>query len=134
MRIVVTVEVEKPVGLVWVAYTGPEHIMNWNFASDDWHTPSARVDLRVGGSFSSRMEAKDGSEGFDFEGVYTQVIENQLLEYEFWGRRASVVFSEDSQSTNVEVSFDTEDENSAEMQREGWQAILDNFKKYAESL
>lgn len=133
MKISVTVTVEQPVERVWAAYTTPEDIVRWNFASDDWHTPSSRVDLRVGGSFSSRMEAKDGSAGFDFEGVYTQVVENELLEYEFGDRRALVTFTEGPGSTVVEVSFDTEDENSVELQRQGWQAILDNFKKYAES-
>ncbi len=133
MTISVTVTVDKPVERVWAAYTTPEDIVGWNFASDDWHTPSSRVDLRVGGSFSSRMEAKDGSAGFDFEGVYTQVIKNKLLEYAFGDRKALVTFTENPGSTVVEVSFDTEDENSVDMQRQGWQAILDNFKKYTES-
>jgi len=133
VTISVTVTVDKPVERVWAAYTTPEDIVGWNFASDDWHTPSSRVDLRVGGSFSSRMEAKDGSAGFDFEGVYTQVIKNKLLEYAFGDRKALVTFTENPGSTVVEVSFDTEDENSVDMQRQGWQAILDNFKKYTES-
>ena len=133
MKIAVTVTIDKPIDLVWASYTTPEDIVQWNFASDDWHTPSARVDLRVGGSFSSRMEAKDGSAGFDFEGVYTRVLENELLEYEFGDRKAVVTFTEQRGSTLVEVLFDAEDENSAELQREGWQAILDNFKKFTES-
>ena len=133
MKIAVTVTIDKPIDLVWASYTTPEDIVQWNFASDDWHTPSARVDLRVGGSFSSRMEAKDGSAGFDFEGVYTRVLENELLEYEFGDRKAVVTFTEQRGSTLVEVLFDAEDENSAELQREGWQAILVNFKKFTES-
>ena len=133
MKIAVTVTIDKPIDLVWASYTTPEDIVQWNFASDDWHTPSARVDLRVGGSFSSRMEAKDGSAGFDFEGVYTRVLENELLEYEFGDRKAVVKFTEQRGSTLVEVLFDAEDENSAELQREGWQAILVNFKKFTES-
>ena len=133
MKVTVKVTIDKPVDLVWAYYTTPEDIVSWNFASDDWHTPSARVDLRVGGSFSSRMEAKDGSAGFDFEGIYTRVIENELLEYEFGDRHALVTFIPSAGSTTVEVLFETEDENSVELQREGWQAILDNFKEFAES-
>ena len=133
MKVTVKVTIEKPVDLVWAYYTTPEDIVRWNFASDDWHTPSARVDLRVGGSFSSRMEAKDGSAGFDFEGIYTRVIENELLEYEFGDRHALVTFIPSAGSTTVEVLFETEDENSVELQRGGWQAILVNFKEFAES-
>ena len=133
MKITISVNVERPIDEVWVAYTSPEHIVGWNFASDDWHTTRSEVDLRVGGSFSSRMEAKDGSAGFDFAGIYTKVVVYELLEYEFGDRLASVTFTRDRAGTSVEVSFDTEDENSVELQRQGWQAILDNFKKYAES-
>ena len=133
MRISVKVSVDRPVDRVWVCYTNPEDIVHWNFASDDWQTTSSQVDLRVGGLFSSRMEAKDGSAGFDFEGTYTNVVPNELLEYEFGGRTASVAFTSDSTGTQVEVSFDAEDENSVDLQRQGWQAILDNFKKYVES-
>lgn len=133
MNIAVSVSVEKPINEVWVAYTSPEHIVGWNFASEEWHTTRSEVDLRVGGSFNSRMEAKDGSEGFDFAGTYTKVVVNELLEYEFGGRLASVAFTPEETGTEVEVSFDSEDENSVELQRQGWQAILDNFKKYTES-
>ena len=130
MKIEVSVVIDKPVGKVWTAYTSPEAIVQWNFASDDWHTTSSTVDLRVGGDFSSRMEAKDGSMGFDFAGTYTNIIENELIEYEFGDRLAKVTFSEGADGVTVTVEFDTEDINSAEQQREGWQAILDNFAKY----
>ena len=134
MKITVSVRVNKPLLEVWKAYISPEDIVNWNFASDDWHTPSSRVDFRVGGMFSSRMEAKDGSAGFDFEGIYTNIIEHELIEYEFGGRIASIRFTEDVNTSVVEVSFDTEDENPVELQRQGWQAILDNFGRYVESM
>ena len=133
MKISVSVRVQRPIEDVWTCYTSPEHIVGWNFASDDWHTTKSEVDLRVGGSFSSRMEAKDGSAGFDFAGTYTKVLTNELLEYEFGDRTASVTFTADGAGIVVEVSFDAEDENSDELQRQGWQAILDNFKKYVEA-
>lgn len=134
MKITVSVRVNKPLLEVWKAYISPEDIVNWNFASDDWHTPSSRVDFRVGGMFSARMEAKDGSAGFDFEGIYTNIIEHELIEYEFGGRIASIRFTEDVNTSVVEVSFDTEDENPVELQRQGWQAILDNFGRYVEAM
>ncbi len=131
MRISVETSIQAPIEKVWAAYTTPEDIVQWNAASDDWHTTKSAVDLRVGGQFSSRMEAKDGSFGFDFEGTYTKVIPNQLIEYEFGGRLAQISFSTDeSDQVLVTVSFDTEDENDVELQRQGWQAILDNFNKY----
>ncbi|MEZ5941073.1 MAG: SRPBCC domain-containing protein [Planctomycetaceae bacterium] len=107
-------------------------IVQWNAASDDWHTTAATVDLQVGGKFSSRMEAKDGSVGFDFAGTYTKVLEHQLIEYEFGGRLAQVEFSETDEGTIVRVTFDTEDTHSAEQQRAGWQAILNNFASHVE--
>ena len=130
VQIVVSVLVDAPIERVWAAYTSPADIVHWNFASDDWHTPSASVDLRVGGAFSSRMEARDGSAGFDFEGTYTQIVEHELIEYRFGDRAAVVRFSHVPGGVKVEVAFETEDENSVEDQRSGWQAILDNFARY----
>lgn len=131
-RITVETHVRAPVGEVWRAYTTPEDITQWNAASDDWHTTRARVDLRVGGEFSSRMEAKDGSFGFDFAGTYTTVEPNTLLAYSFGDRTCEVMFAPTAEGTTVRVSFDAEEENSIDMQRGGWQAILDNFKKHVE--
>ena len=130
MKISVSVEVNAPAAKAWEAYTSPEAINQWNFASDDWQCRDARVDLRVGGSFSSHMEAKDGSFGFDFEGTYTNIVEHKLLEYSFGDRSAQVLFEQVGENSKVTVEFDTEDENAVEMQREGWQAILNNYAKY----
>jgi len=130
VKISVSVEVNAPVAKAWEAYTSPEAINQWNFASDDWQCRDARVDLRVGGSFSSHMEAKDGSFGFDFEGTYTNIVEHQLLEYSFGDRSAQVLFEQVGENSKVTVEFDTEDQNAEEMQREGWQAILNNYAKY----
>ncbi len=134
MKISVSVEVNAPVAKAWEAYTSPEAINQWNFASDDWQCRDARVDLRVGGSFSSHMEAKDGSFGFDFEGTYTNIVEHKLLEYSFGDRSAQVLFEQVGENSKVTVEFDTEDENAVEMQREGWQAILNNYAKYVLAL
>ena len=106
MQISVEVLVDAPINQVWNAYTSPDDIVQWNFASDDWHTPSATVDLRVGGKFVSRMEARDGSEGFDFEGTYTKIIEHQLIEYSFGDRIASITFSGEQSGVRVTVSFE----------------------------
>ncbi len=130
MKISVSVEINAPIAKAWDAYVSPEAINQWNFASDDWQCRDARVDLRVGGSFSSHMEAKDGSFGFDFEGTYTNIVEQQLLEYSFGDRFARVLFEQVGEVSRVTVEFDTEDENSVDMQREGWQAILNNYAKY----
>ncbi|MEY3971880.1 MAG: hypothetical protein RLY84_273 [Actinomycetota bacterium] len=132
MKISVTVKVSAPIDAVWAAYVTPEDIVQWNAASDDWHTTSSTVDLRSGGAFSSRMEAKDGSFGFDFEGTYTNIIEHELIEYEFGDRNAAVSFEEEADGVLVTVEFAAETENPIEMQREGWQAILNNFKKHVE--
>lgn len=127
--------VEAPLHTAWEAHTHPEHIVRWNFASDDWHCPSATNDLRVGGKFCSRMAAKDGSFGFDFEGEYTAVEPHQRLAYRFGDRQAEVVFEPIAPGqTKVTVTFDLERENPEALQREGWQAILENYKKHAESL
>jgi uncharacterized protein YndB with AHSA1/START domain len=130
MKIAVSIQINAPVAKVWDAYVSPEAINQWNFASDDWQCRDARVDLRVGGSFSSHMEAKDGSFGFDFEGTYTNIVEHQLIEYSFGDRSASVAFEQVGEGSKVTVAFDTEDENSVDMQRDGWQAILNNYANY----
>ena len=118
---------------VWDYYTNPKHIVNWNFASEDWCCPSAENDLRVGGTYKARMEAKDGSFGFDLIGVYKTLNPKESFSYEFGGRQVTVNFIENGDTTQVNVTFDPEAENSLDMQRNGWQAILDNFKKYTES-
>jgi len=133
MRITVDTTVRAPLASVWNAYTSPDDIVQWNAASDDWHTTRAIVDLRPGGKFCSRMEARDGSAGFDFEGTYTTVVPNSLIEYTFGGRRARVEFSEGPDGVSVMVSFDSEETHTIEQQRVGWQAILDRFKAHAEA-
>lgn len=133
MKITVATNVAAPIEAVWQAYTTPEDIMQWNAASDDWHTPSARVDLREGGVFSSRMEAKDGSMGFDFEGTYTRIVPHELIEYAFGDRAARVEFHPGAEGVDVRVTFDAETEFSPEQQREGWQAILDSFARHVEA-
>lgn len=132
--ITIKTQVNAPVEKVWKYWTEPEHITQWNAASDDWHTPRAENDLRTGGRFTSRMEAKDGSMGFDFGGVYDEVKNHEVIAYTMDdGRKVVVEFSSDGNSTHVIETFDPEDQNSREMQQEGWQSILNNFKKYAES-
>lgn len=118
---------------VWDYYTKPEHITKWNFASDDWQCPRAENDMRVGGKYNARMEAKDGSFGFDFEAIYDEVIENEKFTYSFGGRQSTVTFDDLGDKTKVIVVFDAEDQHPEEFQKQGWQAILDNFKKYAEN-
>lgn len=130
MKIVVSAAVAAPIGAVWSAYTTPEDIMAWNAASPDWHTTASTVDLRPGGLFSSRMEAKDGSFGFDFAGRYTRIIPHQLIEYEFGDRLALVEFAEGAGGVTVTVTFDSEQTHSEEQQRAGWQAILDSFARH----
>lgn len=129
-HIVVETIVPAPVEQVWSAYTTPEDIKQWNAASDDWHTTAATVDLREGGAFSSRMEAKDGSMGFDFAGVYTKIEPNRLIEYAFGDRSARVEFIPAHNGVQVRVSFEPEEEHPIEQQRMGWQAILDNFARH----
>jgi len=132
-RITVETTVAAPIAQVWAAYTSPEAIKQWNAASDDWHTTAATVDLRVGGHFSSRMEAKDGSFGFDFAGTYTKIEEHRLIEYAFGDRHAEVQFADVPGGVTVTVTFDVETTHSLEQQRSGWQAILENFRRYAEA-
>ena len=131
--ITVATTVKAPVEKVWKAWTNPDDITKWNSASEDWHSPRAENDLRRGGKFSVRMEAKDGSIGFDFGGEYDDVKENELIEYTMGdGRQVSVRFKPQGEETLVEETFDPENQNSLELQRNGWQAIMDNFKKYVE--
>jgi len=119
---------------VWRFWTDPAHITGWNFASEDWCCPSAENDLRVGGKYKARMEAKDGSFGFDFEGVYEEVEPFEALAYSLPdGRNVRTSFEAKADSTRVTTGFDPDAENDVEMQRDGWQAILENFKKYAET-
>jgi uncharacterized protein YndB with AHSA1/START domain len=130
MKITVSAVVAAPIAEVWQAYNAPEDIKVWNTASPDWHTTTSTVDLRVGGKFSSRMEAKDGSFGFDFAGEYTKVVPPKLLEYTFGGRSGLVEFDEGPSGVTVKVTFDSEATHSEEQQRSGWQAILDNFARH----
>jgi len=130
MRITVETSVAAPIDQVWQAYTTPADIVKWNAASDDWHTTRATVDLREGGAFSSRMEAKDGSMGFDFAGTYTKIIAHERIEYAFGDRKAEVAFVPGPNGVVVRVTFDGETTHSEEQQRSGWQAILDNFARY----
>jgi uncharacterized protein YndB with AHSA1/START domain len=133
MKITVESLVNAPITKVWSAYTTPADIMQWNTASPDWHTTKSTVDLRDGGAFSSRMEAKDGSFGFDFAGTYTKIVPHELIEYSFGDRVGVVDFSAGPNGVNVRVTFDAESQNPAEMQRQGWQAILNNFAKHVEA-
>jgi uncharacterized protein YndB with AHSA1/START domain len=133
VKITVETLVKANLDSVWDAWNNPDDIKQWNAASDDWHTTQSTVDLREGGKFSSRMEAKDGSEGFDFEGSYTRVVPQKLIEYRMTdGREVKVQFSEAADGVLVRETFDAETENDPELQREGWQAILDNFARHVE--
>ncbi|MBK6339551.1 MAG: SRPBCC domain-containing protein [Bacteroidetes bacterium] len=118
---------------VWNYYTKPEHITKWNFADPSWHCPTAQNDMQVGGKYSARMEAKDGSFGFDFVAIYTEIIIEQQFSYEFGGRKATVMFNTVNNKTEIIIDFDAENENPIEMQKDGWQAILNNFKLYTET-
>ena len=139
MKITIETTVRAPLDMVWRAWTTPDDIVHWNAASDDWHTTAAAVDLRVGGAFSSRMEAKDGSIGFDFEGTYTEVEPMARIAYAMAdGRTCAVEFREEAVTgqgrlVRVREAFDAEDSNPIELQRQGWQAILDNFARYVEA-
>ncbi|HRH11254.1 MAG TPA: SRPBCC family protein [Bacteroidia bacterium] len=133
-KITVETSVKTPIEKVWNVWTTPEHIMQWNNASPDWHTPKAENDLRKGGKFLSKMEAKDGSFGFEFWGIYDEIDHLALISYTMGdGRKAEVSFSAEGNQTKITETFEAESENPIEMQKAGWQAILDNFKKYAES-
>lgn len=135
-RPVLTIEstVNAPIEKVWEFWTKPEHITKWATASDDWHTPRAENDLRTGGTFSSRMEAKDGSMGFDFGGTYDDVRNNEYIGYTLGdGRKVDITFSPEGNGTRIVENFQAEGTNPLEMQQSGWQNILDNFKKYTEA-
>ncbi|WMW81811.1 SRPBCC family protein [Undibacterium cyanobacteriorum] len=134
MKITVETSVKAPLQSVWDRYTTASDITQWNFASPDWHAPHATVDLREGGLFSSRMEAKDGSMGFDFAGTYTKIEPLRYISYQFGDRTAEIEFAEHADAVKVTVSFDPENEYPLEFQKQGWQAILDNFKQYVEGL
>lgn len=132
----ITVEatINAAVEKVWELWNTPEHVKQWNNASPDWHTPHAQNDLKEGGSFTYTMAAKDGSFSFDFEGTYTEVVPNETLAYAMSdGRKVKITFTPMGGQTKVVETFDAETENPIEMQREGWQAILNNFKSYAEA-
>ena len=134
-QITVTATVNADIKKAWDYYTQPEHITQWNFADPSWQCPSASNDMRVGGKYSARMEAKDGSFGFDFEATYDEVVPGEKFTYTMPnGRKAGTTFAETGDNqTEVNVWFDPEDENSLEMQKNGWQAILNNFKSYTEA-
>ncbi len=133
MKITVETLIKGNLKSVWDAWNNPDEINQWNAASDDWHTTRSAVDLREGGKFSARMEARDGSAGFDFEGTYTRIVPQRLIEYRMDdGREVKVQFSEVEDGVLVRETFDAETENDPELQREGWQAILDNFARHVE--
>ncbi|MBK8342800.1 MAG: SRPBCC family protein [Bacteroidetes bacterium] len=135
MNITISTTIQASIEKVWDCWTLPEHIVNWNFASPDWHAPAAENDLREGGEFIFTMAARDGSVAFDFNGIYTLVDPHKLIEYRIAdGRKVSVQFLPEANHVVVTETFETENENSAEMQEAGWQAILDNFKNYVEQL
>lgn len=133
-KITISATVNAPIQMVWDLWTNPEHITKWNFASDDWQCPGAENELKVGGKYSARMEAKDGSFGFDFEAIYDKVIHQKELSYTMGdGRQATTIFESNGNQTRLTTTFDPENENPPEMQQEGWQMILNNFKKYTEN-
>lgn len=132
-KIIVQALINADKNKVWDYYTNPKHIVHWNFADPSWHCPAATNDMKVGGVYKARMEAKDGSFGFDFEVLYTEINDGESFSYEFGGRQASVVFKEEHGQTKVVVTFDPETQNPIEMQQQGWQAILNNFKNYTET-
>ena len=132
--ITVTTTVNSDLDTVWRAWNNPDDIRQWNTASADWHTTAASVDLRVGGMFSSRMEAKDGSTGFDFAGIYTRVVPREVIEYEMTdGRAVNIQFQSNGDSVTVTETFDPDSVYDPELQRAGWQSILDNFARHVEA-
>lgn len=132
MKITVETHVRAPIEDVWRAWTTPADIVQWNTATPEWHTPRATVDLREGGRFCSRMEAKDGSMGFDFEGTYTRIVPHERIEAAFGDRTLQVEFIPGTDSVTVRETFDAENTHSIEQQRQGWQTILDNFRRHVE--
>ncbi len=134
-KITVQTEVYAPVEKVWELFNAPEHIVKWGSTSDDWHTVRADNDLRVGGEYSYRMEARDGSAGFDLTATYTEVVSQEFIAYTMVdGRKVEIAFRNDEGKTHITQTFDAENENTIDKQRGGWQAILDNFKSYVETL
>lgn len=135
MTLTVEVTVNASIQNVWNCWTQPEHIVQWNFASDEWCCPNASNDLNIGGKFNWRMEAKDGSMGFDYWGIYTDIQPLKSIDITLGDdRKVEITFIENEAGVRVLESFETEDENTAELQRNGWQSILNNFKKHVESL
>lgn len=134
MNITIEAIIAAPISKVWTLYNAPEHIKQWNTASEDWHTTASTVDLREGGQFSSRMEAKDGSMGFDFAGTFTKIVEHELIEYTFGDRKATIQFADSEDGVKLGITFEAETIYPIEQQQQGWQAILNNFKRYVESL
>ena len=129
----VSTTVKAPLNKVWEYWTSPQHITKWNFASDDWHCPNAENDLQIGAKFSYRMESTDGEMGFNFSGKYTEISPNNSITYLIDdGRKVSITFTEEGDSTKIVEQFEAENENARDMQQQGWQAILNNFKQYAE--
>lgn len=131
--ITVTATIQADQKKVWDYYTNPKHIVNWNFADPSWQCPTAENDMNVGGVYKARMEAKDGSFGFDFEAIYSEIIDGQEFTYEFGGRTANVRMKNANDHTEIILTFEPEKENPIDMQKEGWQAILNNFKSYTEA-
>lgn len=132
-KITVSATIQAPIQKVWAYWNDPKHIGEWNQASEDWHCPHAENDLRAGGKFSSRMEAKDGSIGFDFGGIYDEVKEHETIRYTIGdGRKVVVLFAANGNQTRITEIFEAENQNPADMQRDGWQAILNSFKGYTE--
>lgn len=133
-EITVQAIINSPLETVWKKWINPDDIVKWNFASDDWHCPIAVNDFKLNGSFNYRMEAKDGSFGFDFSGVYDKIIESEFIEYSLGDdRKVKILFENENDKTKITETFDAENSNSLDMQKTGWQTILNNFKKYAES-
>lgn len=132
-KITVSATLAAPQNKVWEYYTQPEHITQWNFAAPSWHCPSASNELKIGGRYCARMEAKDGSFGFDFEAFYTELQMGHSFTYEFWGRYATVALQTEGDHTKLTITFDPETENPIDLQRDGWQSILNNFKSYVEA-
>ena len=132
-RIIISTTINSDLENVWVKYTDPAHITKWNFADLSWHCPNAENDLKIGGIYKARMEAKDGSFGFDFEARYTELKELNEFTYKFGERFANVKFSKQGYKTQITIAFDPENENPIDMQRAGWKSILENFKNYVES-
>jgi len=132
-RVIINAIVNAPIEKVWDSYTNPKHIVNWNFADPSWHCPSAENDMRIGGTYKARMEARDGSFGFDFEAIYTDIVGGKSFSYGLGDRFVGVEFKDLNGQTEVVTTFDPENENPVELQRDGWQAILNNFKNYTEN-